>query len=296
MTPTGLGWPTNNPRERTEWDFRARWKGCTDNQFDFLPPEEVWYCHCYEFDRCLSRTVEDVLRWRGNNQSANFEKLLDHYWRTDGNGKEGHPIVGNWFYMIWPEWPQIPYLTIPFSERKRRREMMWPVATKNPRTLQLLPLGEVGQAHVDISKCGGLVRRAFQPRGRGERTVFDGKTFTVWRKDHQDEKEYPHVVAVFEIDFSLSPTRNARLFENWCRAHQAQNNWKSKPNRGQTSDTDRLRTQLIHLGAWRLHESGFSLLGGKNFTRAKSGLSLFADKAEWSRAVKRARELIEIYS
>jgi hypothetical protein len=295
MHPAELGWPTNSPRERTEWDFRARWKGCSDNQFEFLPPEEVWNCHCYEFDRCLSRTVEDVLRWRGKNKTANFEKLLDHYWRTDGNGKAGHSIVGNWYYMIWPEWPQIPYLKIPSSERRRRREMMWPVAARKPRTLKLLALGEVGQAHVDISKCSEHVRHAFQSNGMGGKTIFDGKTFTVWRKDHQDGKIYPHVVASFEIDFRLSPTRNGKLFENWCRMHLLENKWKPKPNRGQTSETDKLRTELNYLGAWRLHGSGLSLLGGIQFTHAKSGLSLFSDKAEWSRAVKRAKELIEIY-
>lgn len=63
----GLSWPTKEPRARTEWDFRPLWKGCNQKQFpfEFLSPEDVWYCHWYEFDRTLPRTVENVLEWRG---------------------------------------------------------------------------------------------------------------------------------------------------------------------------------------------------------------------------------------
>jgi hypothetical protein len=287
-------WPTNDPRARTEWDFRAAWQGRDERKyrFYFLSPEEVWLCHCYEFDRTLPRTVKDVLQWRGKNDCADFETLLEHYWRTDGNGKEGIPIVSNWFYMIWPEWPQKPYLSISSGERRKRFERMWPKATSRPRKLKLLPLGEGYRAFNDLSKCSELVRHVFQRRIPEQRVSFDGETYTVWYKDHRDEMEYPRVVAAFEIDFALSPTRLAKLFENWCREHQNKNKWKAKPNRGQTSDTDKLRTQLKDLGAWRLVQAGLAYERAAKYTQEMSGQPLFADKADWSRAVATANELI----
>lgn len=136
------------------------------------------------------------------------------------------------------------------------------------------------------------MRHVFQRRIPEQRVSFDGETYTVWYKDHRDEMEYPRVVAAFEIDFALSPTRLAKLFENWCREHQNKNKWKAKPNRGQTSDTDKLRTQLKDLGAWRLVQAGLTYERAAKYTQEMSGQPLFADKADWSHAVATANELI----
>src|SRR6266702_2526265 len=97
-------WPTRNPRARSEWDFRAAWKGRDERKFpfDFLPPEEARYCHWYEFDRTLSRTVENILEWRKESPAQSLGGLLDYYKHTHG----GDEIVSNWFYQIWPQWPE----------------------------------------------------------------------------------------------------------------------------------------------------------------------------------------------
>jgi hypothetical protein len=94
----------------------------------------------------------------------------------------------------------------------------------------------------------------------------------------------------------MSATRLARLFENWCREQMRINGWKEKPNRGQNSDTDRLRTELKYLGAWRLVQSGLTYRKAADYTKKVSGQPLFAGKGEWSRAVKAAEELLYQYS
>lgn len=291
-------WPTKDPRARVEWDFRADWKGRDERKYpvELLPPEEVWLCHCYEFDRTLPREVESVLESRKKYRLLTFDCLLEEYWRTHGDGKLGIPIVGNWFYTLWPEWPERPYLSFASVDRKKRFDACWPKEKRKRRTLRALPLDGIFKAlNTSLHECGEVVRHVLAPR-RGEQPVYDGKTITVQRKDHQDGKLFAHVVAAFEIDFSFSATRLAKLFENWCREQQRINGWKEKPNRGQNSDTDRLRTELKNLGAWRLIQTGLTYQRAAEYTKRVSGMPLFADKADWSRAVATAEELLYRYS
>src|SRR5712671_4827193 len=119
-------WPTNDPRARTEWDFRAAWKGWDQRKypFEFLSPMDVWLCHRYEFHRTLPREVTDNLEWRIETWSAELSKwirqrtrgnealekwktyprrtfgaLMKHYSHAHGLGREGNPVPSDFFYM-----------------------------------------------------------------------------------------------------------------------------------------------------------------------------------------------------
>ena len=294
MKRNSRSWPTKDARARGEWDFRAKWKGWDERKypFQFLEPEDVWLCHCYEFDRTLPRTVEDILEWRRESRAQTLEALLEHYRRTHG----GDDIVGNWFYTVWPQWPVHPYLSIDSVVRGRQFDAMWPKEKRRPRTLRWLQIDKLCEALCgDTRRCSELVRHALRHLPDERQLIENGK-ITTYRKDCRDGKEYAHVVAAFEIDFSLSATRLAKLFENWCREQMRVNGWREKPNRGQNSETDRLRTELKYLGAWRLVQSGLTYKQAVEYTGKVSGQPLFAKPSEWSRAVKAAESLLFQYS
>ncbi len=244
----------------------------------------------------LPRDVEGVLEWRKTCRSPTFDALLKHYWLTDGNGREGRPIIGNWFYKIWPDWPEYPYLSIPVTERRRRFEASWPKEICKPRTLRMLPLSEVANAiNTDASKWSESIRHLLHHH-RGEEPTYDGKAITVRKNHFEDGKPYAQVIAAFAVDFSLSATVLAKLFENWCRQQQVVNQWKEKPNRGPNSVTERLRKELKSLGAWRLVQSGLTYERAAKYTKECSGQPLFVDKADWSRAVAATEGLLFRYS
>ena len=139
--------PSGKTPAREEWDFRARPEKGNENwakgfqQFCFLPDDEVGLCWLYEFTR-KAPEVDYYLKWRAEAKAPrDFDSLLAHYWLTDPNGKDGHAPVTNWFYSIWPEWPESPFLSIGQTERKARYKKMW---GSNPkRKLRLVPLREI---------------------------------------------------------------------------------------------------------------------------------------------------------
>lgn len=313
-------WPTKDPCARPEWDFRVAWKNRDDRKypFGFLPPEEVWLCHRYEFHRTLQREVTDTLEWRMKKWSPELEKwvwprmryqeavekwktchrrtfdaLMEHWKRPPGLGRVADPITMESFYMVWPQWPEYPYLSIKPKEREDQFGKMWP--NRKPLALRTLPLDKLCKAQHDMRGCGSEVQVALH-HWPGERRVFDGETIVIYRKDHWDGKEYPHVVAALQIDFSVSPTRLAKRFENWCREQARKKGWKAKPNQGPSSEAERFRKELKYLGAWRLVQSGLTHKQAAEFTKECSGQPLFADKSEWSRAVKRGEALLFYYS
>ena len=86
------------PRE--EWDFRARFSDYdprTYGPFDFLPPEEVFYCNAYEISRHspdadACRAQRKVYK-RKKFDISSFDGLLECYWKFDGNGKDGFVLT-----------------------------------------------------------------------------------------------------------------------------------------------------------------------------------------------------------
>lgn len=138
-----MPWPTDNPRAREEWDFRTL--GETDwydskkfGPYEFLPEVEVKLCHCYETRRNECQVDfelaqrESCGKWKiwqrqaGNlhlfdkNQrdklvSDTFDALLEHYYLNRGEPGRRH-VIPEFFYQVWPEWPQRPFLTVAPSE------------------------------------------------------------------------------------------------------------------------------------------------------------------------------------
>jgi hypothetical protein len=187
-------------------------------------------------------------------------------------------------------------MSIDWGERKKRRDACWPKEERQPQSLRLLPLDEIYKAlHTDVSACSEFVRASFRCRP-DDAAVYDRKMVTIRRKDRDDGREYTNIIAAFDIDFSLSDTQLAKLFQNWCREQQREKGLKQKENRGQSSGTKRLRNELQSLGAWRLIQSGLTYKQAAKNTEEVSGKPLYAHPGEWSNAVNAAKELRYRYS
>ena len=297
MTTSKELWTTKNPRARAEWDFRAQWKGCdkTKYPFEFLAPEEVYYCWRYEYDRMLPRDVDGVLAWRKNAPARDFESLLEHHKLTRPD-----PIVVDYFYPTWPQWPEQPYLSVPSSKRREQFDRQWPKEARKPRCLRVVPLADVANMRAwDLPNPqlpNFTFRNALLRRSKEAVRQYDGAMATFVRHDAETNRDYVRAIAAFEVDFSLSPTVLCRLFENWCRKMQKERGWKQKPNKAGASPIEKLRAELNCLGAFRLHQSGLSYSAATEFTRKASGVPLYSDKSDWSKAVTTGRELIYAYA
>ncbi len=280
--------PPEKPPVREEWDFRAQpekskkgdWN--LDKSFKFLPDDEVGLCWLYEFTR-TGREVEYYLKWRAEaDNPSDFDCLLAHYWRTDPNGKEGHAPVSDWHYSIWPNWPEKPFLSIKWKERKERYRKMW--ASNPKRQLQLVPLREIYRFVVAV-KAGENpqlpVAHANRSRIEMEPDVF------ILRSVIPREKVAPREIAAFELDYNLGDKILARRFQNWLAQRRKEKGYARQQHRG-NSGTKSNRAELCALGAYRLLESGLSIKEAQDYTERVSGKALFADPGDWSKAKKTA--------
>lgn len=277
---------------REDWDFRAQpEKGkkadwTHGKPFHFLPDHEVGLCWLYELTR-TAREVDYYLKWRAQAEAPrDFNSLLVHYWRTDPNGKEGHAPVTDWFYSIWPDWPEKPFLSIDQTERKARYKKMW---GSNPkRKLRLVPLREIYRFVVAV-KAGKNpkfpVAQANSSRIEMETDVF------VLRSVIPRNEAAPTEIAAFEIDYNLGDKILARRFQNWLAQRRKEKGYARREHRGK-SGTKLNRADLCALGACRLLDSGLSIKEAQDYTEKVSGKALFADSGDWSKAKKTAGEAL----
>jgi hypothetical protein len=300
MKPTSTA-PEAIRLPREEWDFRAcnpKTNPWYDEKkygpYTFLDVAEVYRCLQYEWDRDdLDLDGEIVIERRkeagaGGWDVTTFEGLLKLYYATDGNGKAGHPPLANWFFYVWPDWPQTPYLKIPESSRRSRFKAMWKELPK--RTLPLVKLVDIFK-DVETWKA---VRD--QPPDEVRKAAF---RLPYWRRDILDLEEDawtvrarraksdapPREIAAFEIDFALSPKRLTKLFENWVRQRCEAKGYRFKQNRGSASQTDAMRDALLVIGVRRLLRAGMTPEEAHAYVEKASGRPLLPTPGEWETAV-----------
>jgi hypothetical protein len=97
--------------------------------------------------------------------------------------------------------------------------------------------------------------------------------------------------ATFEIDFSLSNKRLGKLFDSWLRTWRKRKGYKERQNRGPSSQTDRLRHDLMALGARRLERTGMTYNEAADYTKKETGRALYVHASAWSNALKRMENL-----
>lgn len=305
MTRPELPWPTNDSRVREEWDFRARFSsydGWLYGSFDFLPDTEVAYCNYYEIDRHSAevdfilekrKNCKEWMDWQRSSKTNSipdlslaakaFDALLRNYYLNDGNGKSGFSPVLNWFYQIWPEWPEKPYLLIPVRERKRRFDAMW--GKNKSRTLRVVPLVSIHKDFVAFGK-GQLPRRFRYAHGP---FTLGSHTWVIPSKASSEETN-PTEVAAFEIDYSLSNKINLKRFENYLVQRRKERGYKGRGTTDLRVEKGRWRAELVALGAYRLIRSGLTYKQAAAFTKRKTGQSLYVHESAWSRATSRLGE------
>ena len=237
--------------DRKEWDFRPgpdltketkKGNWATGIKFDFLPENESYYCWLYEFSRYDTQESVFYTKWRADaGKPTDFDSLLDHYWRTDPNGKDGYSLVSDWFYMIWPEWPEKPYLSVPFKERQARFKKTW---AKNPkRQIRLIPLRDIYRFVVAV-KAG---KEPKLPLGRSllQMEMEEDTWIIPSRAGSNQEKMPPIEIAAFEIDFATTNEILAARFQNWLEQRRKEKGYKRPDKRGSRTN----RGDLIALGA-----------------------------------------------
>lgn len=277
---------------REDWDFRVRFtppRGTKCVPFTFLEDAEVLPCYEYETARAHSHWVADVTEWRESANAQTFTSLLDlwcHRWRAN----QRRP--NNEFYVLWPEWPKVPYLRLPEKVRRERLRLWTGRAFRRVTESKRLvweprALDTVGFAHL-FGYRGAFWKELPDYHGPyedaivGETITFSGERHPPWR--------WREFVA-FDIHWEDSNDLLVSRFQAWVERRRREHGLVEQELRGPKSYTSELRTTLCALGAWRLlHERG-SATGAFVHSQTVAGKALYANHAStWSEAKTRAEQ------
>ncbi len=273
---------------REEWDFRVKFRPPADFDcppYEFLEDAEVLPCHEYESSREEKRVVAQALAWRDRCAEKTFGGFLSFWcqsWRT--LNEEGPPTQ---FYVLWPEWPALPYLKIPARVRQKRLQLWTGRAFKQaskPKQLawEMPALPLVGISYL-FARREVFWQRAPWYKGPYEDAVV-GQTITFTGKKHGLWKTREYVA--FDIQWLESNERIVERFRQWVQKRRKQNGIEARESRGPASFTKELRASLTALGAWRLvKQYGLSFDKGHTYTEKLSGKALYANPETWRRNV-----------
>lgn len=304
------------PRE--EWDFRAipekgeKLEKPAGGKFNFLPDDEVSLCWCYEFTRDkpewttgildadllgrpagtpykVGNVVANILDWRtGAKNPQDFHCLLDHYSRTHPFGAGGRGPIWNWFYHVWPEWPEKPFLSVTAKDRKARYKAMW--GANSGSELRLVPLRSIYRFVTELK--AGQEPRLLELGINSRRVELEDD---VWKLHpaslRGQEGILPSEVAAFAIDYNLQDKILAKLFKNWVVRRRKDVGYQRQSATG-NSATKQDRADLRALGATRLLDSGLSIEQAREYTRRVSGVPLYRSEGDWSGARRRTKEAL----
>ena len=285
---------------RQEWDFRARFvvpAGMKIEPFEFLEDAELLPCYEYEVAREDRTWIEEVRAWRGQH-APSFSALLDLWcqrWRTKGK----HP---SWeFYVLWPEWPDVPYLSLPPAVRHARLQLWtgraFKVGSKPKRLVwDPPPLPTVSMSHL-FGYRGAFWKEVPNYRGPYEDAVI-GKTITFNGEKHKLWRTREFVA--FDLSWDDSNESMIERFRVWVEQRRKVRGIKERELRGTASFTRELRRQLCALGAWRLiHKARMKVASSRStmgkgiskdvhtFTERIAGKALYKDPLTWKRNLDR---------
>ena len=97
---------------RAEWDFGS------------LPDDQIEECWTYEFGRERRDLIELIQEWReGVPGKRDFRGLQRHAWGSRTGVlriKEELRLIPTGAYIMFPEWPKLPFQAIEAGERRER--------------------------------------------------------------------------------------------------------------------------------------------------------------------------------
>ncbi len=172
---------------RTEWDFSR------------CPTDELFECRAYEFARDTPQMRDDVRNLR-KGLTCSFEELVRTLRKQIGR----RPLADSLFWY-YPEFPDIPYLTIPSDERGRRICALWPPTSSSIVIKPKLgPPPDIGQllARGRVFYGGGSIEHALFEIDWTESDTYLSHAFSDWLKENR-----PKDIQVFE----------SRRAGNWTR-------------------------------------------------------------------------------
>jgi hypothetical protein len=247
------------------------------------PADELGPCYFYEYSReseSLRRACASSRPAVPSDAANGFDYYVSSTWALTQNEIMSDPAR---VFMLWPEWPDKPYLQIPITERQRR--LTWSVGGegKAPATKKISFLA-VGRANPE-----GL--RPVSPVGA---TVPSGEAWAKGLTFSQDKLGWPAWEinpamweAVFWIDWrAFSDAQLVEMFKMWLDEYRPS---PPAPPAQNPSVTNRFETHLKQLGALRV-------LRKFNENEIPPGIALYREKSEWARAKLVAQGVIEWFS
>lgn len=207
-----------------------------------------------------------------------FDALLNQHLRLSPD----HCVFREWFYIPWPEWPAMPYLSIPSSERRLRLQKSWEKYPK--RALKLVCMLDIIKGVRALKQ--GKTYPGLQYWIHGNDLKMNEDIWVLRPRFSPEQDKAPTEIVAFAIDFNLSPKTLTQLFNNWVVQRRKLMGYKHRENRGPASQAGRLRSQLMALGARRLLDTGMTYREAADYTKALTGRPLFAGESEWSDALR----------
>ena len=233
-----------------------------DWDFSEVQDEELEECATYEFLREVDSFREKVLEVREKEGIPDFKEAHSFF----GTDTSLPPYFFPSALFFREDWPDKPYQSLPREERK---EMLGPVETNIDPAWSM-------------AKIFGLLQTADLEDDSVE--LCDTLCFP----NHNPTR----VIAAFEIDWRSSNAEIMQGIRAWLNTHRP-GDVEIGETRGAGGRTRKSRANLGALGIWRILKAH----GGNRtqaYTSKRFNLSQqFASPSAWTRAKKRAEELIE---
>jgi hypothetical protein len=247
------------------------------------PADEIGSCYFYEFSRENESLRDLCAKHRPAippDVADGFEYYLSSPWSADQGELIADPARA---FMLWPEWPDKPYLRIPADERRKR--LRWS-AKDDPKLAHLKKLSFSAMSQISPE---GL--RPVSPAGA---TPPSGEAWSEALAFSQGKLGWPvHQInpsmweTVFRIDWkAFSDTHLVDMFKAWLGQYRPIPATSLTEN---PSVTNRFETHLKQLGALRV-------LRKFTMDEIPAGISLYRDKSEWARSKLVAQGVIEWFS
>jgi hypothetical protein len=251
--------------------------------FADCPAEELAPCYFYEYSRESKSLREACAHSRPvipAGVTNGFDFFLSSPWSSAQEELMTDPAKT---FMLWPEWPDRPYLLIPAEERRRR--LRWS-AKEDPKIAHLKKLSFFAMTRLSPE---GL--RPVSPAGA---TAPSGEDWSEALAASQDKLGWPvHPInssmweTVFRIDWkAFSDAQLVDMFQAWLDKYRPTASSALTEN---PSVTNRFETHLRQLGALRV-------LRKFKTDEIPPEIVLYRDKGEWARAELVAQGVIEWFS
>jgi hypothetical protein len=247
------------------------------------PADELGPCYFYEYSReseSLRRACASSRPGVPPGVANGFDYYVSSPWAlTQGEIMRDPARV----FMLWPEWPDKPYLQIPIAERERR--LTWAVR-EDPKL--------AGMKKISFLAMSRLNPEGLRPLSPAGATAPSGKAWAEGLTLSQDRLGWPACEinpsmweAVLRIDWkAFSDAQLVDMFKAWLDEYRPSAPAAPPEN---SSVTNRFETHLKQLGALRA-------LRKFKENEIPPEIVLYRDKSELARAKLVAQGVIEWFS